>query len=319
MGYLADRLLRLSRGVTGRADPVILMYHRVAEPGADPWGLAVSPERFAAQMRELKRWRRPVPLDEMAARAVAGTPEPGTVAITFDDAYRDVLVNAKPVLEALGIPATVFVVSGELGNERGFWWDRLAGAIVSGDPPEELPGFSFCSEEDLRRIQKKWRKGGRRALRLALWTVIQPLRGEAREAAVAEVAASFGSSGVGDAPVMTVDEIDQLIAGGLITIGAHTVTHPTLPSLSAQEQRDEIRISREALERLFGAPINRLAYPFGDYDEHSLVIARELGFDYAVSVDIGSVRGVAERFRLPRHDVKNWGQAEFRRRLRWLM
>jgi len=312
MGYLANRLLRVAKGVVGRADPVILMYHRVAEVRADPWGLAVTPDRFAAQMRELKRWRRPVPLDEMAARAVAGTPEPGTIAITFDDAYRDVLVNAKPVLEALDVPATVFVVSGELGNERGFWWDRLTGAVFGGALPAPLPDFRFMAGA------ADWRTPDREALHMALWRSIRTLPREAREAATDEVAAAFGTAGEA-APVMTREELGRLGEGGLIDIGVHTVSHPSLPSLLAQEQREEIAASKAALEEMMGAPVRRMAYPFGDYDAHSLAIARELDFDYAVSVETGSVRDASARFRLPRHDVKNWGAEEFRRRLRWWM
>jgi peptidoglycan/xylan/chitin deacetylase (PgdA/CDA1 family) len=319
MRHLAARLARLARGLGGPAEPVILMYHRVADVTPDPWGLAVSPDRFAAQMRELKRLRNPVPLDEMVAQMLAGKPAPGTVAITFDDAYRDVLLNAKPILEELGIPATVFVVSGALGNERGFWWDRLAAAVLAGDPPARLPAFSFLDENSQRTLAADWRNQDRAALHLALWRAIRTLTPDAREIAVVEVASSFGVGQAEDAPVVTADELVLLADGGLISIGAHTVSHPSLPSLSAQEQREEIGQSRNALERLTGSPIRRLAYPFGDYDDRSIEIARDLGFDYAVSVETGSVRDAAARFRLPRHDVKNWTAAEFRKRLRWWM
>ena len=50
-----DRLMRRARGLLRRRRPVpvILMYHRVAEPAVDPWGLAVSPRCFDAQMEVL--------------------------------------------------------------------------------------------------------------------------------------------------------------------------------------------------------------------------------------------------------------------------
>jgi peptidoglycan/xylan/chitin deacetylase (PgdA/CDA1 family) len=119
------------------------------------------------------------------------------------------------------------------------------------------------------------------------------------------------------APVMSREDLDALIADGLISLGAHCVTHPSLPSLSDEEQRQEIGDSRATLEAMMGQPIRRLAYPFGDYDERSMNIARDLGFDYAVSVETGPVRDPATRFRLPRHDIKNWTGAEFAHRLRW--
>ena len=38
------------RRLRGRKDPIILMYHRVADVAVDPWELAVAPTRFAEQM-----------------------------------------------------------------------------------------------------------------------------------------------------------------------------------------------------------------------------------------------------------------------------
>lgn len=317
MGYYTNRLKRLARGFLGTAEPVILMYHRVAEPAVDPWGLAVSPENFAAQMRELRRTRKPVSLDHMVERMHAGTLEAGMVAITFDDAYRDVLDNAKPILEEFDIPATVFVVTGKLGEERGFWWDRLACAVLGGTLPAALPPISFVDMDVRQEIESAFQCGNRDALHMSLWSRIRVLPPDERDAATDEIVTTFGAEAYDAAPVMTETELAELTEGGLIDLGAHCVTHPSLPSLSAEEQRLEIRQSRERLEALTGTPIRRLAYPFGDYDERSIEIARDLGFDYAVSVETGPVGDPAARFRLPRHDIKNWTGEEFRHRLRW--
>lgn len=316
MGYYATRLMRLARGIAGRADPVILMYHRVADVPVDPWGLAVTPARFAAQMRALKRMRTPVPLDHMIERLLAGKLDKGAVAVTFDDAYRDVLTNALPVMREHGIPATVFVVTGKLGDERGFWWDRLAGAVLGGVLPAALPPFRFADDEARRGIGQAWRDRDQSTLHMRLWSLIRILPPGAREEAVDTVCTAFGGNPT-MAPVMSREELDALIADGLISLGAHCVTHPSLPSLSDEEQRQEIGESRATLEAMMGHPIRRLAYPFGDYDERSMNIARDLGFDYAVSVETGPVRDPATRFRLPRHDIKNWTGAEFAHRLRW--
>lgn len=317
MGYWADRLRRGARRVLVGPEPAILMYHRVARPLADPWGLAVSPANFAAQMRALKRMRQPVSLDEMAMRLANGTLDKRMVAISFDDAYRDVLTHAKPVLQDLGIPATVFVVTGKTGDERGFWWDRLATAVMGGILPGRLPPFSFLGGTEWKAADQACELGERDGLHLRLWETIRLLPGDDREAAVDAVCSVFTGAAVDPAPVMTEVELRELIVGGLIDVGAHTVSHPSLPSLSTEDQRAEIMGSKERIEIIAGQPIRRLAYPFGDYDERSMAIARELGFDYAVSVEAGPVRDAAARFRLPRHDIKNWSGDEFARRLRW--
>lgn len=310
---LRRKLKRVTRRLLGRADPVILMYHRVAAPKVDPWELSVHPDNFAAQMRVLAERRRPVPLDWLVDELRAGRRPERAVAITFDDAYRDVLQNAKPVLTELGIPATVFVVTGLLGAERGFWWDRLAGAVFGADDVSGTPKLSFVPSTERAELPQV----GREALHLRLWNLIRVLDPAQREAAVDETAAALGQSASLDAPVMTTGEIGQLIDGGMISVGAHTVSHPSLPSLSTAGQRAELDGSRRALEDITGQPIHRLAYPFGDYDDRSEALARELGFDYAVSVEAGPANDPRVLFRLPRYDVKNWTGPEFRERLKW--
>jgi peptidoglycan/xylan/chitin deacetylase (PgdA/CDA1 family) len=51
-----------------------------------------------------------------------------------------------------------------------------------------------------------------------------------------------------------------------IEIGAHTRTHPSLPTLPAEHQESELRGSRAALEQQLGQAVLTFAYPFGDYD-----------------------------------------------------
>jgi peptidoglycan/xylan/chitin deacetylase (PgdA/CDA1 family) len=311
------RIKSIGRQLLSQPDPIILMYHRVADAVIDPWGLAVHPDNFAAQMRVLKQTRQPVPLDWMVEQLLVGKRPKGMVAITFDDAYRDVLRNAKPVLVELDMPATVFVVTGLLGSEQGFWWDRLASAVFGGSDQAGGLNFSFLERDDQHDIDRFHAGGDKDALHLKLWNRIRVLAPGPREQAVDEVAAALGPHSADDAPVMTIEDIRELIDGGLISVGAHTVSHPSLPSLSTEGQHAEIAQSRQTIEALIDQPVRRLAYPFGDYDERSQKIACDLGFDYAVSVEAGAVVDPAARFRLPRHDIKNWSGAEFGKRLRW--
>ena len=56
--------------------------------------------------------------------------------MTFDDGYVDNLTAALPILEAAGVPATVFVATGST-DRAGFWWDALDDALLSEDLPLE--------------------------------------------------------------------------------------------------------------------------------------------------------------------------------------
>ena len=116
------KLVHLARRRPKAAVPkaAILLYQRVVSMGQDPWALAVSPEHFEEQMQYLARHRLPMFVDDIVSHLKSGTLPNLAVAVTLDDAYRDNLVYARPILKRLNIPATVFVPTGLVGRPRSF-------------------------------------------------------------------------------------------------------------------------------------------------------------------------------------------------------
>ena len=109
--------------------PVVLTYHRIAEPAFDPWELAISPSRFEEQLAMLSRRRSPMGTDEFADRRQCRRIT-DAVAFTFDDVYVDNLKLAKPRLGAARVPATVIITTGRIGCLGEFWWDALARVVL---------------------------------------------------------------------------------------------------------------------------------------------------------------------------------------------
>jgi peptidoglycan/xylan/chitin deacetylase (PgdA/CDA1 family) len=130
------------------------MLHGVGRVTADPFDLFLSPERFAGQMRVLARsGLRGVSLAELRAAESRGRAQ-GLVGLTFDDAYRDVLDWAPPVLAGHGFTATVFAVSDLLGGENTW------------DPP---PRRRLMDADDLRRLADQgWEVGSHGATHVRL-------------------------------------------------------------------------------------------------------------------------------------------------------
>src|SRR5205085_12658230 len=80
--------------------------------------------RFRRICRLLRRDFRVVPLAEVHETLRSGRPAPPrTVAITFDDCYRDNL-DAARVLAEHGLPATFFLPTAFVGTDHVFAWDR---------------------------------------------------------------------------------------------------------------------------------------------------------------------------------------------------
>lgn len=107
----------------------MFLYHRISD---DPDPLALSPRKFQAQMEYLASIGVQA-LDAVAALDLlyAGELEPRTVALTFDDGFRDVLDNAHPVLADLGFSATVFVSTAVIDREARYSWAPADAATPS--------------------------------------------------------------------------------------------------------------------------------------------------------------------------------------------
>lgn len=65
-------------------------------------------------------------MDGLVTALDAGDVPSFSTAITFDDGYADNLSLAKPMLEEMRAPATMFLTTGAIGLLRPFWWDELA-------------------------------------------------------------------------------------------------------------------------------------------------------------------------------------------------
>jgi peptidoglycan/xylan/chitin deacetylase (PgdA/CDA1 family) len=96
----------------------VLMYHKVNDVEGN--SVTVPTSLFDEQMTQLgELGYRPVSLDQVLDHYLHGAALPeGAVLITFDDGYRDNLVNAAPILERHGYPAVLFVPIGYLGGRR---------------------------------------------------------------------------------------------------------------------------------------------------------------------------------------------------------
>lgn len=116
----------------------ILMYHRVAERtvGVSSPTANITPQRFRRQLRGLldqgfEAW----PLNKIISVRNASQQVPSNVfGVTFDDGYQNNLVHALPILEELGVPATIYLATGFLDSDRPFPFDNWDGCRVPGVP-----------------------------------------------------------------------------------------------------------------------------------------------------------------------------------------
>ena len=315
----------IGRRLRGR-QPVILMYHRIAEPDVDPWGLAVPPTLFAQQLAALGASRQVLAMDEFVARLSAGDLPGDAAAITFDDGYVDNFVTAKPILEAAGTPATMFLTTGAIGTGKPFWWDRLMWMVLNREAPLEtsitLETREFRIDLPARLPQEgHWRaedgpRTPRQRLYLDLWRFLQAMPDDRRAIQLEKLIAIFGAPAVApeDLP-MSAGQAAQL-SSAIVSVGAHTLSHTPLTRLAPEECARQIAQSREDCRALTGQLPSGFAFPHGERNAAVIEAVRAAGFAWACSTAETAVdRARADVHDLPRIAVGRWSGEELVGRL----
>jgi peptidoglycan/xylan/chitin deacetylase (PgdA/CDA1 family) len=317
---------------------MVLAYHRIAELARDPQWLAVRPSYFDEHLKVLRSDYHLLSLADAMRRTRSGEVPPKSVVVTFDDGYADNLEKAKPLLEKYSAPATVFVATDQIGRPLEFWWDELDATLLgSRELPPQLKIAIGQQSYSWRLADSKTAHGAND--NTAGWNMTMESTPSARHKVYRELSALVRDL---DAPMreevlstlarwagvdrharlshrtLTSEEVRSLARGGLVEVGAHTVTHPVLALRTRDEQRSEIAGSKTALERILQQPVHSFSYPFGrreDYNADSVAAVKEAGFDQACSNFPGLLGPETAAFAVPRFLVRDWPEAEFRRQL----
>lgn len=229
-----------------------------------------------------------VDLDEAIRRIESDAPEKPFVVFTFDDAYRDNLVHALPILRHLECPFTLFVPTALVDGVGDIWWQALED-ILAAHPGINVPGQAGAAEYfDLHSRAAK-----QRAYDTLYWRMRQ-MPEPARVALIHELAGQHGYDLARQCRELIMDwgQLKIFAAERLCTIGAHTVHHYELAKLPAAEARSEIEESLRVLTAQFGKRPRYLSYPIGGSaaaGPREFAMAKELGLRAAVTTRPGGL------------------------------
>jgi peptidoglycan/xylan/chitin deacetylase (PgdA/CDA1 family) len=289
-----------------RGSGLVLRYHAVTpdehEVAYATPEICVALRSFRLQMAFVKRAYTVLPLPELVDLVTRGVKlPPRALAITFDDGYADNYRLAFPVLERLGLTATVYVTTSCLEDGPPLWMSAVRAVVLKTKSAElDVPGIG--------RVQLGPSEGRGPAARAVTRSLV-PLSGTERNERLAAIVAAAGVDPARElaSTMLTWQEVRALARGGW-TIGAHTVSHANVALTAVGEAESEIAGSRAALAAAIGQPVQHFAYP-NTGGEHvyfgpavSTLLAR-LGFRSAVTSKPGALRTGADRFTLPRIGV----------------
>jgi len=339
------KLARTIRWLGSRFSPrvPILLYHRVAELPTDPQLLCVTPDNFAEHLVILRKHFHPIQLNQLIVGLVEKNIPEKSVIVTFDDGYADNLYLAKPMLVKYDICATVFITSGYIGQEREFWWDELDRLLlqpttlpeilridlINGSYVWTLGEAANYTKETFDRhrhwnVLVKSDPSPRQIIYRQLCQILRPLSEKERHKILDNLLlwAGIDSKGRHTHRILSPEEVVRLEEGGLIEVGAHTMTHPVLSKIPEEEQLSEIQGSKVFLEEILAHPLRGFSYPYGcpsDYSLGTLKLVKSAGFAYACANFPEVAERWSDRWQLPRFLVRNWDGEEFSRHLsRWV-
>lgn len=329
-GGLAFKRRYVARGL-------ILIYHRVGEDPVDPWRLCVSPANFARQLELIRDMGfHTVHVSGLADALRARKLPRRTLAVTFDDGYRDNLDAARPILERYETRATHFATAGYIGLDEPFWWDaldliflrpgRLPDALditLSGERHSWTLGDAAVLKAGQETRWPDWKPfrpapTRRHETHDALWRLLVVALPAERQRVVRELLAwaSLAPAAWAENRPMSEDELRALRGDGLVEIGAHSLTHPALSALPPALQAHELGASKARLEQILGEKVAGCSYPQGRSSPEVQQLARAAGYDFACGSVAGGVGSRSNLFHLPRVSVGDWGEERFRTLLR---
>jgi len=290
----------------------ILIYHRALAAPDPILHDEIDAATFEKHMALLRVEFNVLPLGEACARLARGALPARAACITFDDGYADNEQVALPILKRLGLPATFFVSTGY--SDGGFMFNDGVIEVVRRAPvgTYDLSPLGLGSHS----------LGDSTSRRAAIDALIRQLKyrpTDERSALVVRLAAAMHST-LRTNLMMRPPQIKRLHDAGM-EIGGHTVSHPILAMLDAQQARNEILGGKHRLEEITGAPVTLFAYPNGkpgrDYGLRDVQFVKEAGFTAAVSTIDGVANRGSDIFQLPRFGP--WEKSPHRLGLRLLL
>jgi peptidoglycan/xylan/chitin deacetylase (PgdA/CDA1 family) len=282
------------RSICGGIGAIFMLHHIRPATGhrrcfAPNSGLEVTPGFLDLVIRHaIARGYDLVSLGEAVARIRSGgSGSRPFAAFTIDDGYRDNLVHAWPVFRRHGCPFTIFIAPAITDGACELWWRGLEDVIAGDTVFRATVEGRDLSLETMTDAQKQ----------AAFERVYWPVRFMAEHDQRRWIRALCSTHGVNleaqcRAQAMNWDELREIAADPLCTIGAHTVHHYAIAKLEPEEAMREAVASRERIAAEIGKRPRFFAYPYGDETSagpRDFELIREAGFEAAVTTRKGLI------------------------------
>jgi peptidoglycan/xylan/chitin deacetylase (PgdA/CDA1 family) len=279
-----DRMFRM----LNRQRLLVVMYHGVTLSTYDPPIWTQLPfEKFREQIDFLRANYRIVTMNDVirAIREGRGVPERAAL-ITFDDGLKNNYTVAFPLLQRLGVPATIFLTVGLIGTSGFLWFDELYIRMRQADVSGSWSGLGFLKENAVAFLKK----GKVWEAYVATVENIKRSGPDKRHGVLSTLRTAVPMDmerWVEDFGFLNWDEVKRMQETGLLTYGVHSSTHRVLTELNEAEWDSEIVEPKQALELHLSEQVSSFCFPNGrpriDFRDEHLSFLRKAGYECAFS------------------------------------
>lgn len=277
-------ILKCSEAMRFGAQPLVLLaYHGVRDidPSDYPFDegtVSASCHQFDLQMGFVKKNYDVITFEDLMAYREGKCALPKRpLIITFDDGFADNYQNAFPILKAHHLPAIIFLVSGLVGTNEIFWWEKVVywykSSNIFFERWREIVHLTHSEENWTQKRVLRYLKDLSDGERIRVLTEMEN---------AIPIPQTPYSSGIRPLQWSEVSEMSQ----SQIMFGSHTVTHPLLSKVSKEKLRFELEESKKTIEEKTGQAVSVLAYPVGgpsDYNDEVISVAKAVGYRFGIT------------------------------------
>jgi peptidoglycan/xylan/chitin deacetylase (PgdA/CDA1 family) len=211
-----------------------------------------------------------------------GSSERLRVLLTFDDGFRNNAELVAPILRRHQVPAIFFVCTRHASPGKYLWFSYLKMLKLC------FRGNGFAYEGEHMDMSSERRSHTMKSLEehllevhphpTGMYQIIDEQLPRLEDFATQE---QLNDSCAG----MTEEQIQELSADPLFTIGVHTVDHPSLMRCDDAEVERQISDNKRWIENLTGKACQTIAYPNAEYRPSVIDICKRLGFTRGYAVN----------------------------------
>jgi peptidoglycan/xylan/chitin deacetylase (PgdA/CDA1 family) len=184
-------------------------------------------------------------------------PERKYILLTFDDGYYNNHLSLQ-ILNEFRVPATFFISSNHIANNKCFWWDVLYRERLKRNSPIE----QYSKEVSILKLRKN---------------------NEIEQYIIDNFGKkAFNPIGDIDRP-FTPTELKVFASDPLVFLGNHTANHAILTNYSPFEIRSEIELAQTAICNFTGITPIIISYPNGNFSKDVLTISKEIGLKLGIT------------------------------------